>query len=328
MNIQEKIDYLKKARKALKEHNERVGKTGWDAFLSYTDFIWAYGAYGCLINQYVNGNFWRYKRFERKKILTQRGLEEFISKCNDRAHWYKLCNKVEFNRFFSKFIRRKWLASESMDFSEFQDLLNTCSEIIIKPLEGMEGQGIRAVKTGTLIEGNSAKELFITLKKGKFIVEERIYNHPNMNFNNKSINTLRINTMMDKDGNVHIFKPVLRVGVGESVVDNYSAGGCEYSIDADTGIIQSLRFGNYKLEGLTHPGCEKIMIGYQIPMWTEVVGLIKEACSMIPECRFLGWDVAITDKGPQLIEANHRPGMVGIEYFGETGWYEKLKKYI
>ena len=49
---------------------------------------------------------------------------------------------------------------------------------------------------------------------------------------------------------------------------------------------------------------------------------------MIPECRFIGWDVAITADGVQLIEGNHNPGNVGIEYFGETGWYGKLKNLI
>lgn len=322
------LNYISKARTAIKTLNKRIGKKGIFAFFSYIDFLWSFIIYGCVINQYVNGNFWRYRAFERRKVLTQRRVESFIRECNDYKHTYKLNSKVEFNRFFAKFIGRQWLASETMTYEEFITLLNSCSQLIIKSLDGMEGQGIAVIDSEDILIKGFAEKEYNKLKTGKFILEERIYNHRRMSFNNKSINTLRINTLLDKDGNVYIFKPVLRAGVGESVVDNYSAGGCEYAIDVETGIIKSLRYGNYVLDGLTHPGCDIIMPGYKIPMWKEVVSMIKEACLMIPECRFIGWDVAITEKGPQLIEGNHNPGIVGIEYFGETGWYDRLKKYI
>jgi hypothetical protein len=67
------------------------------------------------------------------------------------------------------------------------------------------------------------------------------------------------------------------------------------------------------------------MPGYKIPLWSEVLDTINRACHNIPECRFIGWDVAIISDGVQLIEGNHNPGNVSIEYFGEIGWYDKLK---
>lgn len=32
--------------------------------------------------------------------------------------------------------------------------------------------------------------------------------------------------------------------------------------------------------------------------------------------------------GVELIEGNHNPGYVSMEYFGEIGWYGNLKKYL
>ena len=138
----------------------------------------------------------------------------------------------------------------------------------------------------------------------------------------------KINSFLDKEGNVHLFKAVLRVGIGDSVVDNYNAGGVEYPIDIETGIISSLGFHDNKLQCIYHPLSDKIMPGFNIPYWDKVVFCITEASKQLPLCRFVGWDIAITKDGVELIEGNHNPGYVSMEYFGEIGWYGNLKKYL
>ena len=143
-----------------------------------------------------------------------------------------------------------------------------------------------------------------------------------------SVNTIRVNSLLDKEGNVHLFKAVLRVGIGDSVVDNYNAGGVEYPIDIETGIISSLGFHDNKLQCIYHPLSDKIMPGFNIPYWDKVVFCITEASKQLPLCRFVGWDIAITKDGVELIEGNHNPGYVSMEYFGEIGWYGNLKKYL
>ena len=35
--------------------------------------------------------------------------------------------------------------------------------------------------------------------------------------------------------------------------------------------------------------------------------MVKEAALKIPELRYIGWDIAITDNGPVLIEGNEYP---------------------
>ena len=320
------IEYLKKARKAVAGFNERESRHGLSALSSYCDFLWSYVRYGCLINQYVNGNFSKYSRFERRKIMTYRRICEFINKCNSPGHIYKLENKVEFNKHFAKFVKRSWLSSSHMTRDDFENLCRISDQLIVKPLDDCEGRGIELMLPPCDIDGRNL--LFEKLKDDKCHIEERIYNHDKLVFNNKSINTIRINSLTDRNGRVHLFKPVLRVGVGDQFVDNYNAGGCEYAVDVNTGVIISECYYNYGFNGVTHPGCDIIMPGYRIPMWEELKKTVEEACRMIPECRFIGWDVAITADGVQLIEGNHNPGNVGIEYFGETGWYGKLKNLI
>lgn len=329
MNPASAYTYIKKAHKAISRLNRDEGRRYSSAFYSYVDFFWCFIRYGCLINQYVNGNFWRYRHTDRKKIMTYRRVVEFIEKLNSSEHIYKLNDKVAFNRHFKDFIGRKWLSSEEMTADDFRDLCISYPEIIIKPLDECEGKGIELITVSQdMLSDKEFVQLYESLKKRRLIIEQRLKNHPEIEFNNSSINTIRINSITDKSGKVHIFKPVLRAGVGDSVVDNYNAGGCEYAIDAESGIVTSLCYRGYKLQGIRHPGCDRIMLGYQIPLWHEVIDIIERASHHIPECRFIGWDVAITPNGVQLIEGNHNPGNVSIEFFGEIGWYDKLKKYL
>lgn len=330
MNLQSINTYVKKARKEISALNKRIGRNSYPSSLySYLDFGWCLLRYGCTINQYANGGFYRLRSFERKQVLTYRGLLEFIEKCNETSHIYKLENKIEFNKFFSKFVNRGWLWSKEMTLPQLKELYAKSGNLIIKPIDECEGHGIELLSDqDSEIEGKGLEAIYNELKTRNVIIEERLYNHDKMVFNNNSINTIRINSLMDKLGNVHLFKPVLRAGVGDAYVDNYNAGGCEYAIDLNSGVIISKSYHGYRFNDVTHPGCDIIMPGTRIPYWNELIMMVKEACMMIPECRFIGWDIAITKSGPQLIEGNHNPGNIGIEYFGEIGWYKKLKPYI
>ena len=41
--------------------------------------------------------------------------------------------------------------------------------------------------------------------------------------------------------------------------------------------------------------------GFQIPYWNQTLEMIKEASKVIPEVKTVGWDVAITKTGPELV---------------------------
>lgn len=47
----------------------------------------------------------------------------------------------------------------------------------------------------------------------------------------------------------------------------------------------------------------------------------KNSGRKIPQCRFIGWDVAFTEKGVELIEGNHNPGIFTLESTGSPGAY-------
>lgn len=302
---------------------------GWGKIRSaatYFDYLGAFIWHGCLLDQYVNGKFYTFRNYYRRKIITQRRLECIIGIVNSPESIPLLENKSRFNKHFSTWVSRKWLLSESMTLSEFADICQSSTAIFVKPLDAYEGKGIQRIVSPTA--QSDIRQLYDELKQGRLIVEQELHQHKDMIFGNKSVNTLRINTLLDKNGEVHFFKPVLRAGIGDAYVDNYNAGGVEYAVDLESGIITMPGYCKGELKQIYHPGTDIKMVGYEIPMWSEVLKNVAAAARHIPGCRYVGWDAAIRPDGVELIEGNHNPGYVCMEYFGETGWYDKLKKYL
>ena len=60
-------------------------------------------------------------------------------------------------------------------------------------------------------------------------------------------------------------------------------------------------FDKHPLTGLEFNKIKKI------PYVKESFEMVKEAALLIPEIRYIGWDVAITEDGPVVIEANEYP---------------------
>ena len=54
-----------------------------------------------------------------------------------------------------------------------------------------------------------------------------------------------------------------------------------------------------------HPITGVKIVGFQIPFWKETLELVREAALLQTGNRSVGWDIAITDIGPELIEGNH-----------------------
>ncbi|HET6556569.1 MAG TPA: sugar-transfer associated ATP-grasp domain-containing protein, partial [Prolixibacteraceae bacterium] len=54
-----------------------------------------------------------------------------------------------------------------------------------------------------------------------------------------------------------------------------------------------------------HPITKQQIIGFHVPFWNETLQMIKKAALLHPENKSIGWDIAITANGPELIEGNH-----------------------
>ncbi len=158
-------------------------------------------------------------------------------------------------------------------------------------------------------------------------VEVAIRQHPAVSaFHAKAVNTLRLTTMIDEaTGKPVYFQGMMRMGGGDSYVDNVSQGGACTGITASG---QLMRVGcvpaaDDAMPNITyHPTSRLDFEGFTIPFFEEAKELVCNAHALFSEkLLFLSWDVAITPDGPCIIECNTRGDVNLLQRF-HGGWFD------
>lgn len=323
MTINQITEYLSRSNRELCKIAE---KENTNILYLWYDFIKCSIVHGAIINHYCRGGLYKLKGCERRRSLTYGRILKVYKKCNDRSVQHLLENKSHFNTHFHNVVKRRWILSQDSTLDNFKDLCTVTDALIIKPFNGVNGENIYKIDVPHSEE--EIISLYDELKTKEVIIEECLKQHPSLSIGGKSVNTIRAFTILDNYGEVHLLKMLLRMGVGDSVVDNYSAGGCVYEVDLQTGKVISPSLTKVGKEVFIHPGTDVCMLGFQVPNWEKVKATLIQAQKQIPQNRFTGWDVAITNDDVEFIEGNHNPGYELLEFFGTKGWYEKIKSFL
>jgi hypothetical protein len=141
--------------------------------------------------------------------------------------------------------------------------------------------------------------------RGAFLIEERIRPHPTLaEFIGPTLCSVRFQTIIAIDGTARIIAAVFKLQPKPVGVDHliYGAVGCWVDLDSGTLVTGRTRDG---LDDTTLiPGTQKSFIGFQLPNWKAAKDLALRAAAAFPWARSIGWDVALSGKGPVLIEGN------------------------
>lgn len=315
MNYKKMIIILRKLHK----------KTGWSYYKIIKDIIECAKKYQAGYMDYDLFEMYNMSDKERETVLTRGKNNELIRYFNqkDKIHFFH--NKDEFNKKFQKFLNRDYLLLNDNE-NQFSAFFKEKKEIIAKPISGSCGKGIEKLQYHRK-EVHSNYEL---CKENQLcLIEEVIHQHPDMNvLNDKAVNTVRIVTIY-ANKKTHIMAAYLRIGVND-IVDNFNHGGMVVPIDLDTGIIHDVAVDKKGNTYRKHPVTKTPIIGFQIPLWNSVLKLVTEALKIVPEVGMVGWDVAISDKGPVLVEGNEFPGhdiyQLPVHRKNNIGVYPKFEK--
>ena len=81
------------------------------------------------------------------------------------------------------------------------------------------------------------------------------------------------------------------------------------ALDLDTGTVTRCQRGSgLTAERITqHPVTDATIQGRTMPCWTETLALAQAAHAVFPEFGVCGWDIAITQEGPVIVECNDNP---------------------
>jgi hypothetical protein len=220
-------------------------------------------------------------------------------------------------------------------------LLDFNGQIFIKNtvLEASDGVIVCQVKNRQLYLKDqliTLEELSKILKAGKWVVQRSQKSHPEIRkVNASALNTTRIVTILN--GN----EPVYLTGFQSFAVKNektdaWGKGSIYVGIDIAKSCLK--KDGYYQpdigKEGIVnkHPDSGIVFDGYVISELQNAVNLCLKAHKFLYFNFIIGWDVAITENGPLILEVNEKPGMNAVQCFSGglnksiTDYYSKCMK--
>ncbi|MBN1386928.1 MAG: hypothetical protein JW965_00690 [Bacteroidales bacterium] len=294
-----------------------------------SDLLTSIFVYNISILEYFQFRFFEKDKDERKKWAGTGYLYEYQLKMNPRVARIYLEDKIEFLKYFRLFIKRGYadiqtLKSDRDCCSEL--LANKTGKLVLKGSHGQVGAEVEVI----LCKDYSPESLINYMLSKKYdLAEEYVQQHQAMMALSPSgLNTVRVLTQLN-EGNVDFLGARLRISVN-SPVDNMAAGNLAAFIEMETGIVKGP--GVYsditKEDMIAHPVTGKAISGFNIPFWDEVIALTRKAAIYLPENRSVGWDIAITEEGPELIEGNHNWCKLLWQLPAREGLKHELEKYL
>lgn len=200
---------------------------------------------------------------------------------------------------------------------EFTSLMKTWNDgrdIFMKPIGGTQGQDCHKLKFESEFLVNDDR--FRDIIKNNYIYQEVITQHKEINkIYQDAVNPLRIITYLDEQDNIHYITSFMTFGVDKNEVSNNSSGGVFVSVDLNKGelgdrAVQYLEYGG--LQCTAHPNSKFKFDGFKIPYFKESLDMINRAIEYLP-AKLIGWDIAITNDGPYIIEGNSTPSMASAD---------------
>ena len=295
----------KDAYKQAKIIHKKRGGTTLGIFL---DMIWCGIKYGAGYCDYVEFEWDLLNASQRKTYLTTELNTRIVSRYNDKAYRHLFSNKVEFNKIFKDYLGRGFLSIQDNEASleEFEKFCLKQKKICVKPIDASCGEGIEFINVD---KKTNFKELYNRLRnEKKYLIEEYVRQHKDLNkLYPGSVNTLRVISFLGDDNEVHIIRAVMKFGTtGET--DNHVSGGMYTFLD-DNGIVLYPACDDFGNAYDKHPVTGVDIVGFKVPMYEEAMELVRKAGKVVPQVRYVGWDVAISEKGPIIIEGNEFCGL-------------------
>lgn len=208
---------------------------------------------------------------------------------------------------------------------------------VIKTTESSHGDNVWVINRIEYLDGDASlvrfdgKELMLSTILGKdALVFESLVKQTEQfsTFNESSVNTVRFMTTLYPDGSARVIATFIKIGRAGSCVDNAGGGGnVDVCVDVETGEIKyAIQFDGWRniKEIDRHPDSGAQLNGVIIQGWDSIKEEVKGFQQAFPFCKAAGWDIAITDEGPVVIEVNDFWDRTG-QFFIRRGWRKEIR---
>ena len=206
---------------------------------------------------------------------------------------------------------------------------------IAKPIHGEGGDGLTLL--GTLADREALAAALDALPVAKdriWLVQPKVDGHPALSdIALSALPTVRIVTMLDEANRPEMVSATFRCASDPKAhVDNMKAGGLIAAVELASGALGVACQGYAAGDHATHPVTGAAIAGRILPDWVAATELAIRAHADAFSCyALIGWDVALTPRGPILIEGNGKPGVLMPQRAARRGLgdgrYGKLLAY-
>lgn len=273
--------------------------------LIFADMLYSSVVYEAAFQDYQDWDFYELRRAERRTYMTHPKSNHLALKLNHPDFREKLSDKSQFNRLFAEHLGREWIDVRESDVAQIEEFVTRHGAVMAKVPDSLGGIGIGKREASEI---SDFSEFRTELMRGRqFLLEELIPQHSEMSrLCDTSVNTLRVISFFDGE-RVNIIASVLKIGNG-GAIDNFSHGGMYTMLD-DYGVAHSPAFDGENRTFAVHPATGTSIVGFQVPMFDEVLRFVDTIARVVPQVPYVGWDIALTPDGPVVIEGNYNTGV-------------------
>lgn len=195
------------------------------------------------------------------------------------------------------------------------ELLEQKKKLVFKPSAGTHGDGFYCFEyeDGTYMvnsEPKTKEELVevITSQKSFYIITDYIVMHSKLKkIYPKSVDSIRIMVVNSNGYDPRILQAYLRIGSSKTgFTDNIGYGGICSMVNLENGELYNPQTVKdhvfYPCEH--HPDTGTKISGVVIPHWELICESVKKISRLMPELEYLGFDVAVTEDGLNIMEIN------------------------
>lgn len=266
------------------------------------DMLWCAVRHELGFRDYAMWEFASLNARERKTWMTHPRSHLINEQYNDPQDRLIFSDKLAFYGRFDEFLGRSWINAKTATDDDFASFVQAHPTVVVKPIDGHGGAGVE--KRDITSTGSPSALRNELIAANQCLIEECIVQHPAIaQLHPDSVNTVRIIGFRRGAGDFRILAAVLRIGNG-AAVDNFASGGM-YTMLGTDGVALYPAVNKNGEVFKTHPVSGKTIAGFKVPFFTETIDMLTKAADRIPTVPYVGWDVAITETGPIIIEGNH-----------------------
>ncbi|ADE15287.1 conserved hypothetical protein [Nitrosococcus halophilus Nc 4] len=324
--------------RAVREHGEAAreasGKSLWGQVV---EMIALRSGFGHLApDEYYQYCLFDDQRFspEQKQAFLGRQMEYDLWKLFNSQHWHAIANDklVAYSLFealqlptpklYAAYhpIRRHGALTVVRNGAELGQFLREQAPfpLVAKPVLGMWGKGVYAVDcfdgecdelvlvNGRRIAVTEFVETLEPLAEKGYLFQELLKPHPVVSdLCGNRICSVRMVTLLDPVPQV--ISTLWKVAAGGAMADNFwEPGNLVGPIGAETGVVGQMftGLGLQRRDVSEHPDTGKWLVGVTLPDWGRALELCLEGTASLPGLKMQAWDIALTDRGPVMLEVN------------------------